>query len=255
MRGFATTMVFTMVLGAGMASHVSAGLIPCDTPGLEGRWGLDDGFGTMAGDCSGHDRHGMINGAPYVPGLEGYALRFDGVDDYVDFGDMRPVVNSMTIEAWVVPESVVTGSAMIIGKSFYRAEEGSADSSYRLLLYDNQPCFGFANGANIVFCGSDPLPLNQWSYVAGTYDAATGVAKLYVNCTLVKQVSGIGTGNIQYDTHRALMGAHTGHADAGYYSRFHGYIDELAIYNYALSAADLRRHYLSGPSCECPVTP
>ena len=46
-------------------------------------WKFDEGNGDVLEDSSGHDYDGTINGATWVTGHSGYALDFDGVDDYV----------------------------------------------------------------------------------------------------------------------------------------------------------------------------
>lgn len=234
------------------ATPAHAGLVSCTTTGLEALWHMDEGSGSTIADCSGNVYNGTISGATWTTGVDNDGLSFDGSDDHVDLGDLRPVTASFSIEAWVKPAATVSGSAGIIMKRFYRAEDGSADASYRLILYDNQPCFGFANGANIIFCADNAIPNNQWTYLVGTYDASSGVGKLYVNCELVKTVTGIGTGDIQYDTHRALIGALSGPSDVGQYTHFNGKIDEVGIYEVVLSAADVVAHYEAGPGCNCP---
>jgi len=46
-------------------------------------WKFDEGYGTTAGDSSGHDYDGEIHGATWVSHSGGYALEFDGVNDYI----------------------------------------------------------------------------------------------------------------------------------------------------------------------------
>jgi hypothetical protein len=49
-------------------------------------WKFDEGSGTILEDSSGHDYDGTINGANWVTGHSGYALDFDGANDYVNLG-------------------------------------------------------------------------------------------------------------------------------------------------------------------------
>jgi len=62
---------------------------------LVGQWRFDEGSGTTAYDSSGRSPDGTINGATWVEGLSGKALRFDGVDDYVEIPDV-PQLNGVT---------------------------------------------------------------------------------------------------------------------------------------------------------------
>ena len=48
---------------------------------------MNEGFGTVAYDSSGHGNHGRIHGPRWVSSGAGHALHFDGEDDYVDCGD------------------------------------------------------------------------------------------------------------------------------------------------------------------------
>jgi hypothetical protein len=50
-------------------------------------WKFDEGSGDTAYDSSGHDFDGLINGASWTTGYKGYALEFDGVDDFVGLDD------------------------------------------------------------------------------------------------------------------------------------------------------------------------
>lgn len=55
--------------------------------GLVACWNFDEGSGEVAHDQSGNKNDGKIYGAAYVKRGEGYALEFDGEDDYVDCGN------------------------------------------------------------------------------------------------------------------------------------------------------------------------
>ena len=49
-------------------------------------YAFDEGAGTRAGDSSGTGNDGAIHGAAFVKSPRGRALRFDGVDDFVECG-------------------------------------------------------------------------------------------------------------------------------------------------------------------------
>ncbi len=53
-------------------------------PSLIAHWSFDEGSGDVLHDRSGNKHNGKIHGATWVPSPRGQALRFDGVDDYVD---------------------------------------------------------------------------------------------------------------------------------------------------------------------------
>ena len=60
-------------------------------------------------DFSGEGNHGTINGASWKDGRYGWALEFDGVDDYVDCGDNTGEgEGAITLSAWVKADSITS---------------------------------------------------------------------------------------------------------------------------------------------------
>jgi chitodextrinase len=99
--------------------------------------------------------------------------------------------------------------------------------------------------------GTSSLPLNAWTYLAGTYNGTT--MRLYVNGVQVS--SRAQTGPIQTSTAVLTMGG-----DALYGQYFAGRIDEVRIYNRALSAAEIQSDMSSAlgagpPDTQSPSTP
>jgi hypothetical protein len=71
---------------------------------LQGYWMFDEGTGTTVADSSGFGNHGTIMGANWTAsGKFGYALEFDGTDDYVEIDGYKGVLGtqSRTVTAWV----------------------------------------------------------------------------------------------------------------------------------------------------------
>ena len=62
---------------------------------------MNEGSGLYAGDGSGNDITGILNGPVWVNGFAGKALSFDGYDDYVDLGNFDVSGNQMTLSAWI----------------------------------------------------------------------------------------------------------------------------------------------------------
>lgn len=74
---------------------------------LVGYWNFDEGSGTMAFDSSGYRNDGtLVNGPLWVNGVYGKALRFDGVDDYVNVTNSHSlnITGNIRIEAWIKPD-------------------------------------------------------------------------------------------------------------------------------------------------------
>src|SRR4030042_5644689 len=79
-------------------------------PDLVGWWRLDEGSGTTATDFSGKGNNGTLQGdTAWVNGYLGKALKFDGVDDYVDVqhNETLTVDNEVTVMAWINAERYI----------------------------------------------------------------------------------------------------------------------------------------------------
>jgi len=94
--------------------------------GLVAHWALDEGGGTVAVDCVG-DQDGVVEGAAWCAGIIDGALRFDGVDDYVDCGSAGvPAPERMTVAFWMQTLSLGQ-DRYILGKAGGCAGAGEDD--------------------------------------------------------------------------------------------------------------------------------
>ena len=111
--------------------------------GLVGHWDFDEGPGEVARDVSGNHNHGVVQGPVWVERGTGYALSFDGVDDYVDCGHSPSLdlTSAVSLEAWVQPGSLPPHEPLIVGKFF---------ESYGLTHYkDGQSWFYISGGGTM----------------------------------------------------------------------------------------------------------
>ncbi|MHC4462230.1 MAG: hypothetical protein ACYS30_12495, partial [Planctomycetota bacterium] len=69
-------------------------------------WAFEEGRGSKVYDWAGNN-HGTIHGAKWTTGRVGGALSFDGVDDYVDFGNapLFDITGPITLTAWLKTSS------------------------------------------------------------------------------------------------------------------------------------------------------
>jgi hypothetical protein len=200
------------------------------TTGLVGYWKFDDGSGTTTVDSSGSGNNGTLNGGTrWTSGLFGSALDFDGVNDYVDCGanTSLDITAKVTLSAWVKTRDS--------GNSQYNPFVGKGDTSYALQ---------HQNGNNIEFfiydAGAWPYARmtgvtssfnGTWHHVAGTYDGSE--LKVYVDGLLRGTTAH--TGAIATSTYAVSMGRNS-QQTTRYYE---GLIDEVRIYNRALSASEI----------------
>ncbi len=199
--------------------------------GLLARYGFDEGKGSRLHDGSGNANHGTIHGAAWVPSGEGFALRFDGVDDHVDFGEGAGIspTKAVSVEAWVYPEAApADGEPGVVGKRY---------SSYVLTYYTNGHVYWYISGGGNNCRAA--LSTGAWHHVVGTFDGKR--LKLYVDGILAStsesKEAAAGTGG------PFRMGNSTGEARYTKGAHFKGMLDEVRLYSRALSAEEVARHY------------
>jgi PKD repeat protein len=201
-------------------------------PGLVAAYAFDETSGGSAADSSGQANHGTINGASRVgSGRTGYgnALNFNGSNTWVAVGDSASLdlTTRMTLEAWVYPTTWMSNWRTILVK-----EDGATNTAYYLYANTdtNQPLTGARIGNYPAVSGITQLPAYQWSHVAGTYDGQ--YLRMYVNGVLTSQQGQ--TGTIPVSSGALKIG---GNAIWGEY--YAGYLDDIRIYNRALSQAEV----------------
>jgi len=205
-------------------------------PGPVAAYSFDEGAGTTLLDASGNGFNGTLaNGPIWTTGRHGSALQFDATDDGNDDNDPRVVLGRainipdppLTISAWVNPTDYVDYRAIISKRdsgSEVRLDLGLAMDSGHVYLW---------NGGLNSF--SYAPPVNSWTYLAVVADGSG--TRLYVNGTLQETIGAIALGtNASANT---VIGG-TGEGPGGYNDPFKGKIDDLRIYNRALSAAEIQ---------------
>jgi len=194
---------------------------------------FNEGSGNIAYDSSFYNNHGTIYGATWTDGKFGKALGFDGVDDYVDCGNDESlnITDEITIVAWVKPVSFSTYN--FIAKKY---------EAYTILFYKSKLRFDIKDGGQWRWdTSNDYAPpggfqLGQWYFVAGTYDGS--VIKLYLNGDYVAHTDY--TGDIDATAKNLYIGANTTTPPTHF---FDGLIDEVRIYNRALSKNEIKMLY------------
>ena len=177
----------------------------------------------------------------------GRALRFDGGDNVsvVDGVALTKLdlTNGMTLEAWVNP-STMNGWESVIYKE--RGGAGTGLLSYALYAQDGDPSLPPAGYVRTSAGGPDrgiqaltQLPLNVWSHIAVTYTTGAGPASstlnFYVNGALVQTITNAINQNLLPSTQPLRIG----NSNASISEGFNGMIDEVRVYNRALSAAEI----------------
>jgi Concanavalin A-like lectin/glucanases superfamily len=196
--------------------------------GLVAAYGFEESSGSSAVDGSGAGNTGTLAGSTRsASGRFGAALEFDGIDDRVNVADSASLDLStgMTLEAWVRPDAFNWRTVVLKERpgGLAYALYGSSDN--------NRPMAEIAGTASGDTRGPGSLPTGTWSHLATTFDGAT--LRLYVNGTQVS--SRAMSGAIALSSGALRIG---GNAVWGEY--FDGLIDEVRIYNRALTAGEIQ---------------
>jgi hypothetical protein len=201
----------------------------------------------------------LANGVTFAPGMVGQAFSFNGTSSYIQIGDSPKLhfTNALTIEAWIYLTRQ-GGYYNIVSKwdwSGANAQKGYATAvvpggQISLGVCNDGDCAQGPRGSSAYVWSANSIPVNQWTHFAGTYDGSN--LWIYVNGVCENQTaynSGIFPG-----TNDLLIGAAA--ASGGQVvSPFAGLIDEPAVYNRALSAAEIRAIYNAGSAGKCRQGP
>ena len=212
--------------------------------GLVGYWNFDEGEGNTALDNSGNDNDGTVYGASYVDGISGTALSFDGEDDYVEIQDDTSLhigENSFSLCAWVNEFSRASDAQdSILSKRDNNLNDGwlfSIAGTGQPGITESGKIFFQAYNNEYPWIQSDvELNVQQWFCIVLTYDTENNEATFYRNGIIdsVQTIVPVGSGE--------LLNIFIGKDSLnGYF--FHGLIDEVRIYNRALSENEIRYLY------------
>jgi glucose/arabinose dehydrogenase len=217
--------------GAGTKTVAVTLAVSAPATGLVGAWGFDETTGTTTTDASGKGNTGTISGAVRTTaGKFGSALTFDGVNDWVTVADAATLrlTTGATIEGWMRPAA--NGSAR--WRTLAIKERG-AGLSYALYGYGDAGLpsgHAFTSVERWARAPSAPA-LNTWTHLAMTYDGTT--IRLYVNGT--QAATQAQTGSLAASTGPLRFGG-----NAVWPEWFQGQLDEIRVYNRALTAAELQ---------------
>ena len=195
--------------------------------GLVAAYNLNEGSGTAVVDASGNGNNGIISGATWTSsGKFGNTLSFNGVDNRVSLGRKLDFVAPFTAEAWIYPTSYADWCVILSKRDSF----SPADMRFDIGLYTGTGALFVQDGTLHV---SSYVPsLNTWTHVAVTIDANSSIS-LYVNGLFYQTLGTLSPGS---DSTAEVMIGNTGDLD----DPFQGMIDEVRIYNRALSASEIQ---------------
>jgi hypothetical protein len=177
--------------------------------------------------------------APITPsGKVGKALDFDGTVHVrvPDSPALRPA--QITLEAWVFPTQLTGNQTVTI---IARGSSSTGDDTWFLGILNGLPIFSTSSvGLPLPINTPVSIQINQWTHLAASFDGST--QRLYVNGAEVASQGGVIP--LVYDpspTVPVTIGSDWDSAASSL--RFTGHIDEVSIYNRALTSTEIADIY------------
>jgi len=213
----------------------------CMNYGSVGYWSFDEGDGTTAYDESGEGNDGTLTNNPtWTQGKKNGALKFDGVNDYVLTNSMNYTsYNTGTLMGWLKLDTIIGDI------DFFGWRKSGGYESYTNLMIDNptgEPKFYWDDGPTERWIQGDvDVTDNEWHHVVVTQDGTT--VKMYIDSIVQSdtETTSMWWQDMTHSTQSVWIGDafNTG-------NMFPGILDEIKIYNRALSATEIRYHYNQG---------
>jgi hypothetical protein len=221
-------------------------------------WWPGDG---NANDIIGSNQGILQNGATFAQGLVGPAFSLNNPGSalpspcpscaYVSVANNLPAsVNEVTVEAWIYPTQTNVQYAQWIYTQYPTGPQLGFDGT-------GEDIFWRPNVDGGAFHVPGSLPLNTWTHIAGTYSSITGLAQLYVDGNVVGSIGGAQTIAFQGPPYAGPIPL-TATPFIGKRLQqefFGGLVDELSIYDRALTASEVQAIFNAASAGKCKPAP
>ena len=194
---------------------------------------MNEGSGSVVYDYSRYGNNGQIVGANWTTGKFGKALSFDGVDDYVEISSPSGISKhtQLTLALWTY---IVGPNSENIDEVLFASHPSSAHFKLQYFYDEKKVRFVFYDGSNTVPYVTNFSLDNSWHFITVTANGST--ACLYIDaelkeCVDISSVTG-GTPTVLRIGAYSSTVAHT-----------NGTIDQVRIYNRALSEEEIKMLY------------
>lgn len=208
-------------------------------PDLVAYWALDDGAGAVASDLSGNGHDAAVVNAAWVGGIDGQALDFNGSDSSVTLptAAFSGIGDQLTIAMWVNGDTANPAK-----NSVFYAEDSAGGRLLNVHLpWSNGQVYwdvGDGSGYDRIQKLATPAEYEgAWHHWVFTKDATSGVMNIYLDGTLWQ--SGTGKSKSVGTVAAATLGSNIT-TDS-----YNGSIDEVQLYDVALTAAEVEALYLA----------
>ncbi len=231
---------YTMIAAAQTA--IATYKCPNPVANLVGCWTFDEGTGSTAADSSGQSNNGTLyGGVSWGGGHSTSALQFDGSTGYVSAGttSMPHIDGAQTISWWMNFAAPPPDFETVIGLA-----DGSGTSAVQVGFSSGMMDVRQSGGQVLV---AAPIPsANAWHHYVYTYDGIPGVPGTYTHRLYIDGAPASGAGAIPTSTYPAQPGTVASLQFGrwvGGFEYYKGALDEVRIYNRALSLTEVQGLY------------
>lgn len=229
--------LFIFVFKFNAVSPVTICQIDSNTPNLSGLWHFSEGTGLTSYDSSGYGGHAtLVDNFEWEASKFGNGIHFSNAANLVTISSNTENIKTdvITIMFWIRKET--DDETEHILKSW---EYGAGDYRSWIFLYltgaDTMCWWATANGVDEETVDVDfNAYINNWTHIAGVYDGTDMI--LYFNAVEVGRTSIASILSAPFPIHISDNG-----------STYEGSMDEIAIFNRALSVAELKDIYYKNP--------
>jgi hypothetical protein len=218
---------YRVKLGTVQASSINKGLV--------GHWSMDEkdynSTNNRVSDKTPFENHGTNSGATFTTDRfekNGGAMSFDGVNSKISINNFQNISGSLTTCYWINPTRA-TNYRVVNATHYGRTFLWHANANS--ITIDNRLSGGSASSISL----TEPILANVWSHVCGTINSDKNVNifvnGIHANSNNVQSLVDVEVSNIGYK------------ADNTGWSPYQGKIDDVRIYNRALSESEIKSIY------------
>ena len=235
---YTATFVATDSLGASNSTTTTITVLGNLFDGLLSHWKFDESTGTIATDSAGTNNGTLIGfnfttNSGRVPGIIGNALSFDGVNNSVSLDSNQiNLTNNFSLSVWLKPENASSDGVFISVRSFYQVSGLRFFVSGNSLFLQGETAAGWQGN----FFANNAIQNGFWYHVAVVYD--NSILTVYLNGA-PQGSTNWGGDVVMNTTWPSRIGT-----EGAYY--FDGAIDDMMIFQRALTVAQVQALYQSG---------
>jgi type II secretory pathway pseudopilin PulG len=228
-------------------------VVPDPGEGLLGYWNFNEGEGCVVNDNSNNNNHGILEPecdtlSPIWTedryGKQSRSLEFDGTSTFISIPDNSSlqikIENEISVSAWVKLPDILpsaSGTMMIL----YKKATNPEDYSFALIYNKDDKGYGWAvsqgSSENLDYIKSTSTVIaGEWQYVTATFDGTD--KKLYIDNERINDVASSTLENSGTDNNFYIGQGADGN------NKYEGFIDDVKIYNHALSESEIMSSYL-----------